>query len=88
MYDERHDREKRPDSICEVGSRDTRREEIGNSARSVAGGRCARNARTVRGYEHVDTYRMRSKEQVDENMDVYHRAVRELREARGNEENV
>ena len=53
MYDERHDREKRPDSICEVGSRDTRREEIGNSARSVAGGRCVRNARTVRGYEHV-----------------------------------
>lgn len=36
----------------------------------------------------LDTYRMRSKERVDENMDVYHRAVRELREARGNEENV
>ena len=36
----------------------------------------------------VDTYRMRSKERVDENMDVYHRAVRELREAHGNEENV
>lgn len=36
----------------------------------------------------LDTYRMRSKERVDENMDVYHRAVRELWEARGNEENV
>ena len=36
----------------------------------------------------LDTYRMRSKERVDENMDVYHRAVRELREAHGNEENV
>ena len=36
----------------------------------------------------LDTYRMRSKERVDENMDVYYRAVRELREARGNEENV
>lgn len=36
----------------------------------------------------LDTYRMRSKERVDENMDVYHRVVRELREARGNEENV
>lgn len=29
----------------------------------------------------LDTYRMRSKERVDENMAVYHRAVKELHEA-------
>lgn len=88
MYDERHDREKRPNSICEVGSGDTRREEIGNSARSVAGGRCARNARTVRGYEHVRHVSYAEQGAGRGDMDVYHRAVRELREARGNEENV
>ena len=29
----------------------------------------------------LDTYRMRSKERVDENMAIYHRAVKELHEA-------
>lgn len=36
----------------------------------------------------LNTYRMRSRERVDENMDIYHRAVKELHEALENEEDV
>lgn len=36
----------------------------------------------------LDTYRMRSRERVDENMAIYHRAVEELQEALENEEDV
>ena len=36
----------------------------------------------------LDTYRMRSRERVDENMAIYHRAVKDLQEALENEEDV
>lgn len=58
MYDERHDREKRPDSICEVGNRDTRREEIGNSARSVQVDAVREMLGLCVDTNTLDTYRM------------------------------
>lgn len=36
----------------------------------------------------LDTYRMRSRERVDENMAIYHRAVKGLQEALENKEDV
>ncbi len=36
----------------------------------------------------LDSYRMRSRERVDADMAIYHRAVKDLQETLGNEEDV